>query len=214
MNRPSRASRRAPKPARRRPSCGLQLEHLEDRLTLNTHAWTGLGGDGLWSNPDNWNGGTPAGDAAADLVFAEDARYSSPLGTGIISNNNLGGLTIRSITFTNQINEYWLVGSRITLTRDVWDGGNHTFNGNDLVFDVALTPASHNFDCLGGTLIMEGLLGGPGGTSLSKWGAGAVDLLGRNTYTGPTTLYEGTMEAVLPSGGAVTVMQGATPAAR
>src|SRR5580700_1052938 len=34
----------------------LALEELEDRTLLTTYAWTGLGGDSLWNDPNNWGG--------------------------------------------------------------------------------------------------------------------------------------------------------------
>ena len=54
-------------------------------------AWTGLGGNGLWSNPNNWSpNGTPASGAALD--------FPASLAAGITTTNNLAaGTTFASI---------------------------------------------------------------------------------------------------------------------
>src|SRR5260370_29216581 len=54
--------------ARGKPSYRPRLEALELRLSPATHTWTGAVNN-LWSVPGNWTGGSPAGDANADLVF-------------------------------------------------------------------------------------------------------------------------------------------------
>ena len=47
------------------------IEILESRIAPAVHTWTGLSGDNLWSNANNWSGGSPAADASGDvdLVF-------------------------------------------------------------------------------------------------------------------------------------------------
>ena len=104
--------------------------------------------------------------------FQRTAVGLLPLPQPIFLYNDLDGLTIRSITLSNKINEYGLNGDPITLTGDIWDGGRHSFQGNRINFDVALTPAPHNLSCLGGDLIFGGAYGSSGAISLSKWGAG------------------------------------------
>src|SRR5438477_12980878 len=62
--------------ARGKPSYRPRLEGLELRLSPATHTWTGAVNN-LWSVPGNWTGGTPAGDANADLVFPAASRKDS-----------------------------------------------------------------------------------------------------------------------------------------
>src|SRR5262245_44505331 len=66
-----------------------QFECLEDRFAPATHTWTGSVSN-LWSAAGNWNGGSPAGDNNAVLIF--------PAGAPLFTNNDLNNLTIQSIT--------------------------------------------------------------------------------------------------------------------
>src|SRR5438093_1129147 len=69
-----------------------QIELLENRLAPATHTWTGAVSN-LWSNDNNWTGGAPRVDLAADLVF--------PAGAANLTNiNDLNLLTIQTITYT------------------------------------------------------------------------------------------------------------------
>jgi hypothetical protein len=90
---------------RKRRGRQLWLELLEGRLAPATHTWTGGGGSNLWSNPDNWTGGTPVGDPSAVLIFPAVANESA--------SNDLPGLNLDSITFT--ASGYSITGQRIYL---------------------------------------------------------------------------------------------------
>src|SRR5438094_4802327 len=82
--------------ARKRPgrSPRLCLEQLEDRLTPNVYTWQGSGVDSRWDTKDNWVGGVPqVGDPALDLIFPTASRKTNW--------NNIIGLTVQSITFTD-----------------------------------------------------------------------------------------------------------------
>src|SRR5437763_12024727 len=69
-----------------------QLESLEGRLAPATHTWTGAVSN-LWSNNNNWIGGTPIMDVVADLIF--------PAGAANLTNSNdLVGLMLQSITYS------------------------------------------------------------------------------------------------------------------
>src|SRR5262249_50893250 len=83
----------------------LELELLEHRLAPATHTWTGATSN-LWSDNTNWNGGSPAGDTSAVLVF--------PGGTANLSiMNDLNNLAVQSITFSG--NGYSISGNQLTL---------------------------------------------------------------------------------------------------
>ena len=55
------------------------------------HVWTGAA-DGRFSNPSNWIGGSPAGDATAAISFPASSRTTAT--------NDLTGLTAQSIAFS------------------------------------------------------------------------------------------------------------------
>src|SRR5438552_3906696 len=57
-----------------------------------THVWTGAADD-HFSNAENWIGGSPAGDASADLSFPASSR---PVAT-----NDINGLVAQSIAFSS-----------------------------------------------------------------------------------------------------------------
>ncbi len=206
-NRTARASRRGHTPARRRPSCRLEVESLETRLVPATHTWIGTP-NGVWSNPSNWSGGTPAGDSAADLVFPDDSAGS--VSGQIISVNDLSGLSVRTITLTNNIDQYSIGGNPITLGGDILDVGGPGTVTNLVSLDIALASSQHNIACLGGrSLYLSGQLSSSGVTFVDKWGAGFLTTLGHNTYTGPTSINGGFLSAYLPANSAVTVKGGA-----
>src|SRR5437879_4237998 len=96
--------RRGRKPSRQRFR-GLQLEWLEDRLAPATHVWSGAASN-LWSNNANWNGGSPSGDASADLVFPSNAQ-------NFANRNDLSSLNIQSISFSGS--SYKIDGNGVTL---------------------------------------------------------------------------------------------------
>jgi autotransporter-associated beta strand protein len=209
----SRSFRRGHTRARRRFSCPLELEYLENRLVPATHTWIGAP-NGQWSNPNNWIGGTPLGDSTADLDFSEDA--SAVVNGEVSTVNDLSGLTIRNIFFHNKIYNYIHTGNAITLTGDIWDDGDLSSGLNLIDFDIALSAApQHNFTCHFSTSPGMGWgidrpLTSLGPTAVNIWGAGTVGLSGKNTYSGPTYVNDGTLVGYLPSSGAVTVQGGAT----
>jgi autotransporter-associated beta strand protein len=206
-------------PARSKPSCRLQLEQLEDRVTPAVHTWLGSGyGTGqLWSYDSNWKEGTsPAGDPAADLVF--------PTAVEEWLKNDLVGLKVHSITFNDDQFDavgYAIGGNGITLTGDITDNAPalnwyHQSLTNTIAFPVALTTTyfgSHSVSVATGTTLM--VSGDITGTaSLSKAGAGTLALNGYSHYSGYTDITAGTVllgpNGNLSSVSAVTVEAGAT----
>jgi autotransporter-associated beta strand protein len=193
--------------APRKPSCRLQLEHLEDRLTPATHTWTGMGNGGLWSDPNNWNQTISlANDTAADLIF--------PAGPSDLITDNLSNLTIRSMTFNGPHYEVWGPNATLTLTGDVTDNAT---DWNDIhLSGFALSDnlfSLHTFSVATGGLLQMDHITGSG--SLTKAGGGTLQLWGPgNTYAGYTSIGAGTLQAygndAIPSTSAVTVAGGAT----
>ena len=69
-------------------------EPLETRIAPAVHTWTGAGANNLWSNDDNWTGGSPASDGSGniDLVFPTNAAR-------LVVQNDIAALAVDSITF-------------------------------------------------------------------------------------------------------------------
>jgi autotransporter-associated beta strand protein len=89
-----------------------RIEPLEERALLSTETWTGLGAEGRWSDPANWDTLRPPtpGD---DLVF-------SPLGTFLPWNDLTPFLTFHSITLNGPVK---IFGNGVFLTGGI-NAGN------------------------------------------------------------------------------------------
>ena len=155
----------------------VSFESLEERSLLSVCHWTG-GADNRWSNPENWDSAPQAGDA---LVFQ---------GTGIATQNDLpqrttfSSIEFASKGFTLTGNTIW-VNDSITVDSGVSDAV--------ISLGVALGGAV-NIDVTDATssLTVSGILSNGG--SVTKVGAGMLTLNGANTYTGGTTINDGTLE--------------------
>jgi sugar lactone lactonase YvrE len=106
----------------------------------NQLVWTGQGGDGKWSNPNNWANqdnqpATPT--TKSSLVF--------PSGAGTSTNNDISGLTLDAIYLKG--NGYTLTGDAVTVTLGL---GNKTGSNVDGL-NVTL-PTQTQLDVQGGTL--------------------------------------------------------------
>ena len=168
-----RSMRRGLKTPKRRR---FAFEPLEDRTLLSVCHWTG-GADNTWSNPQNWDTAPQAGD---DLVFE---------GAGIATQNDLTTrTTFNSIKFSS---------SGFTLT------GNTVWVNDDITVDSSVANAAISLGvALGGavtidvannssSLTVSSVLSGGG--NLIKTGAGTLTLGNTNTYTGGTTINDGTL---------------------
>lgn len=164
----------------------VAVEILESRIAPAVHTWTGLGSDNLWSNANNWSGGSPASDASGDvdLIFPNNVVKVAIL-------NDINNLVVDSITFTapsgTSANGYTISGNTITINTggagqnpfgidvatgvgDATAGITETFNTNlvlattDATFRVSDTKtflAFHgNIDLGGRTLTFDNTTGG------------------------------------------------------
>src|SRR5262245_39666310 len=96
---------------RNRQTRQVVVESLEQRLVLATHTWTGTVSN-LWSVAGNWTGGSPLGDASADLIFPASGA------SNLANNNNLAaGTTINSIAI--QGSGYNITGNAILLNTGI-----------------------------------------------------------------------------------------------
>jgi autotransporter-associated beta strand protein len=150
-----------------------------------TLAWTGIGGDNLWTDALNWSGAAPVrGDT---LIFGAGALQRTTS-----FNNFAANTAFTSILF--QDSGYSISGNTIKLSGGV-DASNSVVGTNTLALNVVLT-ANQTFivDGPSDLLQLSGVLsGGPG---LTKAGAGTLDLTGSsaNTYTGTTTVSSGLLQ--------------------
>src|SRR5258708_35083341 len=99
-----------------------------------TRTWTGAGGNALWSNAANWDGGTApkSGDA---LVFA-----------GPSTTNDLTALSLASITVT--------AGAPVVSGNSVTAGAVHV-TGGKLTLTGAPITGTANITVDGGTLVLD-----------------------------------------------------------
>jgi hypothetical protein len=116
------------------------LELLENRLVPAVHTWTGASmTSNNWSDPENWSGGAPtAGEANVSLIFSNSVGGSPTRRT---SNNDITGLTVSSIQFTENIYTmsfeiafgYVLTGNAITLAGEtlISEKSNTVFQDSD-----------------------------------------------------------------------------------
>lgn len=95
QSRPSNARRGEARRSARLHSVGGTLETLENRVVLSTVEWSGLGGNNLWSNPDNWSGGEVP-DGTSDVVIDDPSAARSVV-------LDAGPVTVRSLTLNERL---------------------------------------------------------------------------------------------------------------
>jgi len=151
-----------------------------------THVWTGAEDD-HFSNPSNWIGGLPAGDASATISFPASSR---PAAT-----NDLNGLTVQSIAFS--AGGFAISGNPITLAANATvidtSQGTNTISCNlVLAGDVAVAVNGSIYDAKG--LTLAGAISGTGGVTLR--GGGHLIYTGSqpNSYSGLTQVLYGELQ--------------------
>ncbi len=148
--------------------------------------WDGGAGAGKekWRAPgaDNWDTNAQPPNLS-DLVFA---------GTTSVNNeNNITGLTIYSLTFSNTAGAFVLIGNQITI---VSGGISSIINQDtqlqtinmDLGLNVTTTVATTS-----GNIALGGAISGTGG--LTKTGIHTLTLSGASNYSGATSVDGGTL---------------------
>ncbi len=58
------------------------IEALESRIALSAVAWTGEGGNSLWSNPANWSGGAVPGNSSEVVIASALGSYAVVIDSG------------------------------------------------------------------------------------------------------------------------------------
>ncbi|VTR98200.1 beta strand repeat-containing protein [Tuwongella immobilis] len=186
----SRRNRKsAPSPVTASPARPIRpmLESLDERVVPATHTWTGGGGNSLWSNAANWNGGVPVNDPGnpVTVVF-----------------NTAANVTVDSLTANLKVNEIRFdPGSTTILTLNTQltvDSGAGVPGIEAFTTGNKITGASKlNFTGFGHqiiaptntTLTISAPITGSGQIEIR--GAGDVWFQGANSYTGTTFVSDG-----------------------
>ena len=130
------------------------------------------------------------------LVFP--GGFANPTNT-----NDIPNLTVQSLTISGPLTQNYVLGGMdpITLTGPITDSSTVTGGSpgaNSIGFDITL-PTTQTItvsSAAGPGLQISGAITGNGG--LTKAGAGLLELLGANAYTGTTTVSQGTLEGNIP----------------
>ena len=173
--------------------------------------WTGATST-AWNTGSNWTpfGGTPGGapPVAGDVAwFKVVAGVSPSLATPVsiaglyFSSTGSSGYSIvetatGAFTLTGSATD--VSGAEISNATAVAIGANNTSGTNSIAVPITLAPSlgttSTIFQAGGGTLNISGAISdGGGGIGISKTGGGTLTLSGASTYTGATTVNDGTL---------------------
>lgn len=172
------------------------IEALEDRIVLATHVWVGPAAGGVWSNAANWTNGVPTTGEANGTIVQFDGNISST--------DNIAGLVVNQIHFTAGGNTIFGSGG-VTLGLNGTGVTNNFINdaGDNLIdstLPIALSGATPFFVLTAGKVTIGSNISGSAGFKINTGSAnGTLQLAGQtNTYTGTTTVAEGTLELNSP----------------
>jgi hypothetical protein len=175
----------------------LVLSLAASSASAATHVWFGTASD-RFSDAANWSGGSPIGDAQADLLFAATTASRSP-------RNDVEGLTVRSISIST--GGYAITGSAITVTSEVSATTGESTIACELVLasDVSFFVDEIVANVRAG-LNLDGAI--RGGGRLIKDGGASLRMRGHapNRYTGGTVVRRGFV--ILEKGTGITAIPG------
>jgi len=152
----------------------------------------------------NWKWGKVPG-SGDTLLFSSDYSYL------VDPYNDFNGYTFSGITFTENSKTTSLLGNSIKLSGNISNDSTESLQtikwGITLLKNVNIYSGDGSYN-----LKLDGVISG--GHGISKRGGSTLTLGGANTYTGTTTISEGTLNLgvanAIPSKSAVTVGSGAT----
>ncbi|MGA0176985.1 MAG: autotransporter-associated beta strand repeat-containing protein [Chthoniobacterales bacterium] len=153
-----------------------------------------------WGRANNWAGTGPGNNSTGSFNFISSNNKLN-------NNNNLTGITMTGLVFTNTAGAYVIDGSAITL-----DGGITNLSASLQTINLAMVnnTSQKTINADAGNITLGGVMSGTGG--IIKEGASVLTLSAANTYTGGTTINAGTLSLgaanVLANAGAVTVAGG------
>ena len=145
---------------------------------ISTDTWNGAGADNNWSTIGNWVSGSFA--ANAPLVFAGTTQLAS-------NNNSTANTEYDGITFNSGAGPFVITGNAINLGGDIV---NNSANLQTINTDLAM-QTNTNFNAASGDLAIGGAISGS--FSLTKLGTHTLILTGSDTYSGGTTIANGTL---------------------
>ena len=140
--------------------------------------WSGGGANTSWSTSANWSGGT-APTTGNDLRFNNSTRTTNI--------NNIGSLSIGTITFANPAGAFTISGSAINL------GSITNTSANTQTLSLGVIQSTSGTYNASSNITLSGSLSGSG--NISKTGAGTLALNGsaKSGYTGTVTVSNGTL---------------------
>ncbi len=194
-----------------------------------TCTWTGAGSDSKFSTAANWSNCNSAAPLSGDsLIFDGSASNKAPA-------NDIGGLTIANITFTNAAG-FTVSGVNITLTGGITDNSTGstssntialtlTLSGNQSITGTQVQPLvfgslpSQLFSISSGTvtvgnvggITVNSALSGTGGIVFST--SGSSLMTPASNFSGPITIDNGVILNADPTdlgSGSITIVSGGT----
>lgn len=154
-------------------------------MAAATFVWTGGAGDGAYTNPANWSGGSaPPNDGSAVVVFGN-------AGAGVVQLTGL--LNVSQLRIENTSSAVYTFASPAMAVMTLQNGivsadGAHATFASDVVLNLS---GQQTFTLGAGSVEIDGAILGSG--DLTKAGAGNLKLLGLNLWDGGLTHTSGTL---------------------
>ncbi len=147
--------------------------------------WTGGGANTNWSTTANWLSGT-APTTGNDLLFNNSTSRTNV--------NNIGSLSIGTMTFANPAGAFSISGSAINL------GSITNTSANNQTLSLAVIQSTNGTYDATSNITLSGSLSGSG--NIAKTGAGSLVLSGntKSAYTGLIDVTDGTLSFVSAAG--------------
>ena len=157
--------------------------------------WTNAGGDGLWSNPLNWN------PSQVPTALGEAQFNSAGLATGGIVDLGAGTVTVNSLLFDQTTNPVaYDITNGVLSVNEIFDFRTSASGSNTINATIVSAGFSQLLFSSEGTTTFSGVIGAPGQNNFAIAGQGT--LTNSNTYTGQTTV-SGTMTFAGSNGSAL-----------
>ena len=148
--------------------------------------WSGGGANASWSTTANWSNGT-APTTGNDLFFNNNTRTTPNV-------NNIGSLSIGTITFANPAGAFTISGSAINL------GSITNTSANNQTLSLGVIQSTSGTYNAASNITLSGSLTGSG--NIAKTGAGSLVLSGntKSNYSGTIDVSAGTLSFISSAG--------------
>lgn len=185
----------------------LLLSSLLCPSLVRAQNWTGGGADNNWSTAANWSSGSPP--AATSINFAGTTRLTP-------FNDTTAGTSYATFNFSSTAGAFVVSGNAVVLGGDATNS-SATKETINLVLQLG-SGTSRNFNIVnaaGELEISQGIANLSGTANLVKVGRGALTFTAANTYSGLTSVLDGTLtisgaNGSMALGTGITVTNGAT----